>query len=311
MFKKATKKQSKARIALIGPSGSGKTFTALRLAHSLAEGGEIAVFDTERGSASKYVGDENPDGGVFSFDVMDDMKNFDANLYIKAINEAANAGYKVLIIDSLSHAWAGTGGILDYKDAVATASKSGSTFDAWKKATPLYNKLIDAILRAPIHIVATMRSKTEYVIEREERNGKTVSVPRKVGMQPIQRDGLEYEFDVIIDTDGSTSTITKSRCSALKGSFHEAGADIGDILRAWLSDGAPQKAPEEDENWPVEQEAFLAELAEIGTDYASVADLCDRLDKPRPAYMTTDKRKTLLEWLKSPKGKLSLEAACD
>lgn len=298
-FKKATKKKSKARIALIGPAGSGKTYTALRLAHSLAEGGSIAVFDTERGSASKYAGDENPDGGVFEFDAMDDMKNFDANLYIKAIHDAAAAGYAVLIIDSLSHAWAGTGGILDFKDNVANASASKNTFEAWKKATPLYNKLVEAILSAPLHVIATMRSKTEYVIEETERGKK---VPRKVGLQPVQRDGLEYEFDVIIDTDGSTATISKSRCSALKGSYHEAGADIGKICLEWLSDGAAPVAPTEDAAWAGEQAEFLEELKNIGTNYERVSEVCENLKRPRPAFMTSDSRKTLLEWLKSPKG---------
>jgi len=307
-FKKATKKKSKARIALIGPAGSGKTYTALRIAHSLAEGGSIAVYDTERGSASKYVGDANPDGGVFEFDALDDMKNFDANLYIKAIQEASQAGYAVLIIDSLSHAWAGTGGILDFKDSVATANKNDS-FGAWKKATPLYNKLIDAILSAPLHVIATMRSKTEYVIEREERNGKIVSVPRKVGMQPIQRDGLEYEFDVIIDTDGSTSTISKSRCSALKGSYHEAGADIGKVCLEWLSDGAVPVAPTEDAAWAGEQAEFLEELKTMGTTYERVSEVCEGIGKPRPAFMPSDNRKRLLEWLKSPKGQQALAEA--
>ena len=307
-FKKATKKKSKARIALIGPAGSGKTYTALRLAHSLAEGGSIAVFDTERGSASKYAGDENPDGGVFEFDAMDDMKNFDANLYIKAIHDAAAAGYAVLIIDSLSHAWAGTGGILEFKDQVAASNRNDS-FGAWKKATPLYNKLVDAILNAPLHVIATMRSKTEYIVDQVFRDGKTVSVPKKVGMQPIQRDGLEYEFDVIIDTDGSTSTVSKSRCPSLKGSYHEAGADIGKICLEWLSDGAVPVAPTEDAAWAGEQADFLEELKNIGTNYERVSEVCENLKRPRPAFMTSDSRKTLLEWLKSPKGVSALAEA--
>lgn len=301
-FKKATKKKSKARIALIGPAGSGKTFTALRLAHGLSEGGSIAVFDTERGSASKYAGDPNPDGGSFEFDCMDDMTDFDVRRYINAIEEAGKSGYDVLIIDSLSHAWAGVGGLLEFVDS--KAGNSANKFTAWRDATPLHNKLIDAILNAPLHIIATMRSKTEYVIEKDEKGR---SVPRKVGMQPIQRDGLEYEFDVILDVDSSSVIIGKSRCPQLKGRFVEPGADVAQILSRWLSDGAVQTEPQEDANWQEDSEYFCETLKEIGTTYDKVSELCKKLQKPRPAYNTREARIKLLEWLKTEKGQKALE----
>ena len=228
-FVKATKKKTYLRLALMGPAGQGKSFTALRIASAI--GKKVAGFDTERGSLKKYSGDPNPDGGYFDFDVEDQMTDFSVDNYIKAIHEAVQGGYDVLVIDSLSHAWAGQGGILEFVDN-KKGDKNTNNFTAWRDATPKHNKLVDALLTAPIHIIVTMRTKMEYVQEKDEK-GKTVI--RKVGLQPVQREGLEYEFDVVGDMDDSTFYVSKTRCSPLKGKrFYEPGKDIAKILMTWL-----------------------------------------------------------------------------
>lgn len=175
-FKKASKAQAKARIALIGPSGSGKTMSALLVAGGL--GNRIALIDTERGSASKYAGD--PAIGV-EFDVLE-LERHHPDDYIAAIDAAAEAGYDVLIIDSLSHAWAGRDGALELVDRAAKRSESGNSFAAWRDVTPLHNKLVDTVIGAPMHIIATMRAKTEYVMV---ANSKGKMEPQKVGLAPI------------------------------------------------------------------------------------------------------------------------------
>lgn len=226
MFQKATKKAAKLRLALDGPAGSGKTYNALLVAQTL--GGKVALLDTEHGSASKYA-------DKFSFDAAE-LDLFSIDNYLKAISAAASAGYDVLIIDSLSHAWSGRGGALEEVDR---AGGSNKFTNGWGTVTPKHNRLIDAIVAFPGHVIATMRTKSEYVIE--DKNGK--KVPRRIGTAPVQRDGMEYEFDVVVelDRDGQV-TITKTRCSDLAGS---AGmltyADVPQMaktLRAWLSDGA-------------------------------------------------------------------------
>ena len=226
-FQRATKKQAKARIGLIGPSGSGKTYTALRLATNM--GMRVALIDTERGSAAKYA-------DKFVFDTME-LIDYNPQNYINGIKEAEAAGYDVLIIDSLSHAWSGTGGILDIVDTATAKSRSGNAFTTgWREATPIHNKLIDSILGANMHIIATMRSKTEYVIEDDGKGGKK---PRKVGMAPVQRDGMEYEFDIVADMDQEHNLIiSKTRCDLLDGKvFHKPGEDLAAIIMQWLSDG--------------------------------------------------------------------------
>ena len=228
-FKKATKAQLKLRMALSGPAGSGKTFTALTLAKWLANGQPVAVIDTERGSASKYA-------DLFEFDVLE-LDSFHPKTYVDAINEAVAGGYAVVVIDSLSHAWSGKGGILEI------VQRKGNSFQAWGEVKPIEAALIEAVTGARIHVIATMRSKTEYVVEKDERSGK--SAPRKVGLAPVQRDGMEYEFDVFGELDQeNTLLIQKTRCPALTGAvISKPGKALAETLRAWLA-GAPTKTPE-------------------------------------------------------------------
>ena len=205
-FKKATKKQVKARIAIAGPSGSGKTYTGLVAATALAQGGQIAVIDTERGSASLY-------SDYFDFDVLELEPPFSPQVYKQAIRAAEDAGYGVILIDSLSHAWEGEGGALDLADEATARQRTPNSYTAWREVTPLHREMVDAILQSKAHIVATMRSKTEYAIE--STNGKTNI--RKVGMAPIQRAGMEYEFTVVGDMDVDNKiVISKSRFAPLQ-----------------------------------------------------------------------------------------------
>jgi hypothetical protein len=229
-IKKAVKYDAKLRLSIAGPSGSGKTWTSLTLATAMSGDKGICVIDTERGSASKYA-------DLFTFDVIE-LDTFSPLLYVEAIQAVEEAGYGVLVIDSLSHAWNGTGGLLEIVENIAQRKYSKNTYVAWKDATPLQNALIDALTRANLHIIVTMRSKQEYVLEKNERTGKME--PRKAGMAPIQRDGLEYEFDVHVDMDiDNTMIVQKSRCSALAGQvIPKPDARVAETLKTWLS-GAP------------------------------------------------------------------------
>jgi hypothetical protein len=225
-FKPANREASFARIALSGPSGSGKTYTALTLATALSD--RVAVIDTERGSASKYVG---LNGWKFDTSTPD---KFSPLSLVELLGEAAGAEYGCIVIDSLSHYWMGADGMLEQADRRA---RNGNSFSGWKEVRPEERKMIDALVAFPGHVVVTMRSKTEYVIEENERGKK---VPRKVGMKPEQRDGIEYEFDVVGDLDhDNTLTIVKSRIHTLaKAVIPLPGEDLAIEIRDWLSDGA-------------------------------------------------------------------------
>lgn len=204
-FKKATRKKTKARIAIMGASGSGKTLWAIRLAAQL--GKRTAVCDTENRSASLYIGEHGLDFDVVELDP-EDEGGYDPRRYIDAIKLAEREGYDTIVLDSLSHAWTGTGGALEMVD------QSNNKFAAWKDVTPIQNALMDAITHCKIHIIATLRSKTEYVLEEEtDKKGRKKQVPKRIGIAPIQRAGMEYEFSIFAECDLDTHDlkVTKTR----------------------------------------------------------------------------------------------------
>lgn len=230
-FHRAERKKAKLRLALAGPAGSGKTYSALLISFGL--GGRIAMIDTERGSGDLYA-------HLGNYDVCSIDAPFTPEKYIEAIRAAESAGYDTIIIDSLSHAWAGPGGVLDIQGHVA--DKSGNSWTAWRQVTPRHNDLVDTILLSKCHIIANMRSKMDHVQTVE--NGKTVV--KKVGMNPIQRDGMEYEFTVFMDLDLShTASASKDRTTLFDGQVFKPTPETGEMLKEWLESGAENTIPEQ------------------------------------------------------------------
>lgn len=225
-FRRANKGSARLRLALIGPAGSGKTYSALSIACGLAGDQPVAVIDTERGSASKYA-------DLFAFDVLE-LESFHPQRYIDAVAAAEDAGYGVLVIDSLSHAWMGRDGALELVDKAAKRNPNGNSFGAWREVTPLHNALVDALIGSRCHVIVTIRAKTDYVQEKDDRGRTQI---RKVGLAPVQRDGLEYEFDVVADmTQENDLIVSKTRCPQLSGAVvHHPGTDVAGTLRTWLS----------------------------------------------------------------------------
>ncbi len=227
-FKRAERKQAKLRMALIGVSGCGKTYSAIKLAKGI--GGKVAIIDTERGSASLY-------SDLCEFDTCELNAPFSPERYVKIIKEAEKAGYTTLIIDSLSHAWAGEGGLLEMVDNYTSTSKSGNAFSAgWRKCTPEQNKLVNAILTSNLHIICCIRTKTAYELQTDDR-GKLK--PVKIGMAPVQRENIDYEFTLIFDIDHEShlATASKNRTSLFKGSPFKITEETGKEINHWLNEG--------------------------------------------------------------------------
>lgn len=245
-FKKATRKQAKLRLAISGPSGSGKTMGALMIAKGI--GGPIAVIDTERGSASLYsepiaLGKartfEPPE-----FDALELGAPWSPERYIKAVEAGAeHVGPEgILIIDSVTPEWSGTGGCLEINEALASAKYRGNTWSAWSETTPRHKAFLDALVNAPCHIIGTLRSKTETA-QVDDGNRKKVV---KLGMKAETREGSEYEFTTVLDLihDGHYATATKDRTGLFVGDPQPLSEDTGRMLKAWLESGASPVADE-------------------------------------------------------------------
>ena len=180
----AKRSKAKIKVGLQGPSGGGKTYSALLLAKGLCnDWSKIAVIDTENHSADLY-------SHLGNYQVMHLGAPFTPERYNTAIQTCESAGMEVIIIDSISHEWESTGGILDIH-----SNMQGNSFTNWSKLTPRHNDFIQKILQSPAHIIATIRAKQDYILS--EKNGKTV--PEKIGLKGVTREGMDYELTIVFD----------------------------------------------------------------------------------------------------------------
>ncbi|HEX9992485.1 MAG TPA: AAA family ATPase [Acidimicrobiales bacterium] len=224
----AVRKGQRARVALAGPAGAGKTWTALEVAKVL--GGRVVQIDTERGSGSLY-------SDRFDYETVDWLPPYDPRELGQAVVELGGS-YDVVLVDSLSHFWMGEGGTLDVVDAAAARSR-GNSYAGWKEGTPAQNDMVAGLLASDAHVIVTMRSKVEYILETDAK-GK--QVPRRIGMAPVQRDGIEYEFTVTADLDHEhTLVVAKTRCDLIEGKAYKRGhtAEMAETLAAWLGSAEP------------------------------------------------------------------------
>jgi hypothetical protein len=183
----ANRQQTVIKLALQGPSGSGKTFSSLLLAFGLVGNwNQIAVIDTENNSSHLY-------SNLGSYNVLSLSEPFSPERYIEALEFCEKAGMRAIIIDSISQEWEGAGGIIE-----SHANMAGSnSFINWNRMTPRHNAFVQKMLQSPCHIIATIRSKQDYVLT--DKNGKLV--PEKVGLKGVTRDGMDYEFTLVLDLD--------------------------------------------------------------------------------------------------------------
>jgi len=223
-LRKAERKQAKLRVGVSGPSGSGKTYSALLLARGITSSWEkVVLIDTENGSGELY-------SHLGAYNVITLEAPFSPERYIEAIKACEDAGMEVLVIDSVSHEWDGTGGCLDLID------KLGGRYQDWGKVTPRHNQFIQAILQSDMHILTTTRRKQDY--EMTKGNDGKVKV-EKMGLKEVQRDGFEYELTLAFNID------TRHQVSCSKdrtGLFMDKPEFIitkktGEMLKEWATSG--------------------------------------------------------------------------
>jgi hypothetical protein len=223
-LQQAERKQAKIKMGIQAPSGAGKTYSALLLAYGLInDWSKIAVIDTENHSADLYA-------HLGNYQVLALEQPFSPERYMEAIEICEKAGVEAIILDSISHEWEGNGGILDIHGAMM-----GNSFTNWAKITPRHNAFVQKILQSPCHIIASIRSKQDYVLS--EKNGKMV--PEKVGLKGVTREGLDYEFTLIFELDlKHQATATKDRTQLFmdKPSFIISSA-TGQRILNWCNTG--------------------------------------------------------------------------
>ena len=223
-LKVATRKQAKMKMALQGPSGSGKTLGALNIAYGLCKDwSKIVVIDTENYSASLY-------SHLGKFSVVNIDSPFSPEKFIEAIKLCEQAQMEVIVIDSISHEWDGAGGILDIH-----SNMTGNSFTAWGKLTPRHNAFVQAILQSMVHVVCTIRSKQDYVLT--EKNGR--SIPEKVGLKAITREGMDYEYTLVLDLDIKHNAVASKDRTGLfmdKPEFKITAA-TGEAIYNWCNQG--------------------------------------------------------------------------
>lgn len=259
---KATKADARLRLAVMGPTGAGKTWTALEIATGIARNmnNKICLADTEHKSASKYADN-------FEFDTVPlDEYGKDPETMTEMLEQLDD--YDVMIIDSLTHAWKE---LLDEINKLTRTKYNGNSYRAWSEGTPKQEALVEAILDYPGHVICTFRTKMAYEVNNED--DFTV---KKVGLEPEQRDGIEYEFDNVINMhlDSNTAEVSKSRISGIDQEelFEKPGPELGQKFYDWLKEGVQEEATDHQIN----------KLKEIADE---LIDSSDKWDEDRKEKM--------------------------
>ena len=298
VFKKAQREQVRIKVSIAGPAGSGKTMSSLLMAYGLTKAefpslsdedvwSKICLIDTENGSGSLYVGKQVGPTVIGAYNTIDLTPPFEPAVFVDAIHMAEQHGMNVIIIDSLSHAWVGVGGALDQQGKIA--ERSGNSWTAWRSVTPQHNKLVDAMLQSPAHIIANMRAKMEYQQTTGENGKKQV---KAIGMGVVMREGIEYEFTVsfMLDYDHVANS-TKDRTGVFDGKYFTIDATTGKQMYEWLSAGAvPAQAPVHTVPEPTPAPSDQSEQLQ------KAISMVDALIKP---MVTPENKKEIAEKIKS------------
>ena len=248
-LKRAQRSSAKLKLGISSPSGGGKTLGSLLIAKGLMQETypdlsdskqwqKVAIIDSENGSGQLYVGSEIKNMKIGAYNALTLTEPYTAEKYIDAIDVCVDNGMEVIIIDSTTHLWAGAGGLLSQHGNIA--KRTGNSWAAWRDVTPMHTKFVDKMLQTNVHIIATMRSKTKFVQEKGNDGRTTV---RKVGLNPIQKDGMEYEFTTFFEIDAEHNAFgSKDRTSLFDQQYFVITPKIGVQLMKWLKGGKGGKA---------------------------------------------------------------------
>jgi len=247
-LKQAQRKSAKLKLGISSPSGGGKTLGSLLVAYGLMKESypklsdaelwsKVAIIDSENGSGELYVGVEIKNLVIGQYAAITLTAPFTAEKYIQAMEVCEENNMEVVIIDSTTHLWSGTGGLLEQQGNIA--KRTGNSWSAWRDVTPMHSKFVEKMLQCNMHVIATVRSKTKFVQEKGDDGRTTV---RKIGLDPIQKDGLEYEFTTFFEIDAEHNAFgSKDRTNTFDQEYFVITPDVGRKLMKWLSGGTNKK----------------------------------------------------------------------
>lgn len=268
-FKPAKRENAPVLVMLAGPSGGGKTMSALRLATGLAGGGKIAMIDTEAGRGTHYA-------TQFKFDHGDMLPPFSPEHYVEGIDAADKAGYSVIVIDSMSHCWAGDGGVLDMQEKELErmagndwAKRERVKMAAWIKPKMQHKKMMSRLLQCRAHIIMAFRAE-EKVEVRKGSDGKQQIVP--IGWQPICEKNMPYEATVsFLLSDTKAHLATPIKLQSQHAPFFPLNKPIdeecGKQLAAWAAGGVATEQPKQPDTPPAQTQTNGHAEAPSATDF--------------------------------------------
>lgn len=242
ILRKAQRSQAYLKLGMSAPSGGGKTASALLMAYGLMKEKypnlpdaqlweKIAIIDTENGSGELYVGSLIGNTKVGVYNTLIIVPPFEAQKYMDAMDVCRDAGMEVCIIDSTTHLWSGEGGLLEQQGQIA--KRTGNSYTAWQSITPMHTKFLEKIITTPMHIIATVRAKEEHV---QEKNDQGKTIVRKVGLEPEQRKGIEFEFTVFLAIDHEHVAFgSKDRTGMFDQKSFVITPDTGKQIMKWLN----------------------------------------------------------------------------
>lgn len=248
MARKAIPTKSKLRAAFSGPPGSGKSWTSLQVATELIPflkdadccqgNGRIAVLETERNSIEHYAKENEDDDYGFDFDI-EPLRDFSPESYMEGLYRLDREGYTIIIVDQITNEWSAKGGMLDIHGKIVSSKGEKYNYFAWRDVTPRHDNFVESLMSTNAHLICNIRAKTKYIYE----SGKI----ENVGVKPIQRKDLDYQFDIFAMLDMKhTATFRKSRCPGLDGKkFDLPGRNVAEILAEWMLRGVGKpRSPE-------------------------------------------------------------------
>lgn len=227
-------------IGLAGPSKSGKTYSAQRLARGLAKGGVVVMINAEGARGHQYA-------DRFKYHALDIEPPYSYARYDEALQEVAALKPACVIVDSISHAHDGPGGMIEEHDAEVERRAGGDfkkaervTWAAWIKPKQAEGKFIYRMLGMNCPIILCFRAKEKIKIV----PGKE---PVDLGYQPIASERISFETIFSLMLPPRSKGVPDLALSELREPFDTMIAadeaideNLGERLAVWAAGRPPE-----------------------------------------------------------------------